>query len=108
MLRSLKRWRPATLLASWVVYWLLLAVFGLGPAIAAIWRAAHGGNGQSDVRLSFTNGLIKLVVTVAGHSTYSGSIHLLVLGLLIGLPPLVLWSLWLAQRPHAAGREQVA
>lgn len=102
MFAFLKRWRPSTLLASWILYWLFLGAISLAPAIAAIWKATHAGEGKGDFALSFGNGLLDLVVHVNGQAIYNGSVHFTTLGLLVGGPPLILYALWLTQRPRRA------
>ncbi|HXT16398.1 MAG TPA: hypothetical protein VN706_12250 [Gemmatimonadaceae bacterium] len=101
MFRFLGRWRPATLLASWVGYWVVLAAITMGPGIVAIWKATQSGPGQGNVSLNFSNGLFSLVVQANGHTTYTGSAHLLAIALLVGVPPLVLFGLWLRERRSA-------
>jgi len=98
MFNFLKRWRPATLFASWVVYWILLVLATLTPAIAAIWKATHAVAGQGNVSLNFSNWFFQLLVSVRGQNIYTGSAHFLTIALLVGGPPLVLWALWLSQR----------
>ena len=96
---SFKRWRARELLVSWLVYWLVLAVVGLGPAAIAIWRATHGpANGTSNINLSVGSGGISLVVTANGPTIYSASIHTIVLALFVAGPPLLAWVAWAATR----------
>jgi hypothetical protein len=96
----MKRWRPTTLLAWWVGYWLALAVFGLWPAWAAIWRATHASGGKSDVSFNVGDNGCSLTVHLNGHTTYAGTVSFLSLALFVAVPPLLLWVLWLAQRPR--------
>lgn len=101
MFSFLKRWRPATLFASWVVYWILLGAVALGPALSAIWKATHSPPDTSNVAMNFSDGMFQLLVTTGGRTTYSGSAHLLAIALLVGGPPLILWALWVSQRQRA-------
>jgi hypothetical protein len=106
MFGFLNRWRPSTLLASWVVYWVVLVLVTLGPAFAAMWKATHSGSGKADFSLNFGNGLFTLVVHANGNTIYNGSASVLAIALLVGVPPLLLWGLWLSQRPRAQQRPE--
>jgi len=92
--------RLSTLIASWILYWLLLIGIKGGPAIGAIWRATRAGGpeGSSSVNASFGDGGITLDVTRLGQSVYHGAISTLSLVLWIGIPPLVLWVAWAVLR----------
>jgi len=92
--------RFSTLIASWVLYWLLLIGIKAGPAIAAIVRATQGKGpeGSSNVSLSYGDGGFTLDVTRLGASVYQGSISTLSLVLWIGVPPLLLWVAWAVLR----------
>src|SRR5689334_1441894 len=102
MLNFLKRWRPSTLLASWIIYWIVLGGITLAPAIAAIWKATHAPDGKGNVSVSFANGLLSLVVNVNGQGIYAGAVRFITLALIAGGPPLLLYVLWLTQRPRRA------
>jgi hypothetical protein len=96
---SFTRWRARELLLSWVAYWIALIIVGLGPAAIAIWRATRVPASQTgNVNLNVSNSAISLVVAVNGRTTYSGSIHLIALALLVGAPPLLAWIAWAATR----------
>lgn len=107
MFGFMRRWRPSTLLASWVAYWAALVLFGLWPAWGAIWKATHAGTGKGDASFSFGSDMFSLVVHLNGKTIYTGSLSLLSLALLIAVPPLVLWALWLAQRSRVADSYRV-
>jgi hypothetical protein len=95
------RARLSTLLASWILYWLLIIGIKAGPAIAAILRATSGKGapeGSSSVNLSFGDAGFTLDVTRLGETLYHGAIGLLPLALWIALPPLVLYVIWAAMR----------
>ena len=98
MLKFLRSWSAGKLFASWVGYWILLFVVGLGPGIAAILQATRAGPDKGSVNLSFGSDGFSLNVLKAGATIYAGSIHLLPLVLLVAGPPLVLWILWFASR----------
>jgi len=103
---NLSRWRPAHLFLAWTTYWLALLIVAIGPAIPAILRAtakdAHG-----EINVSFGNSVFSLTVKQAGQLTWSGSSHALAAALWIGIPPLVLWILWLSARAGALRSERV-
>ena len=90
----LSRW--STLVASWVLYWLLLAGIKLGPAIAAIWRVTRSGGpeGSSSVNFSAGDQGLILHVTKLGREVYTASTSIMGLVLWIGVPPLILWFVW--------------
>ncbi|MGH7651669.1 MAG: hypothetical protein ACREMS_07475 [Gemmatimonadaceae bacterium] len=89
-------WRPRNLLLGWCAYWLALIVVGLAPAIAAGWRISQHPQGTASVNASFGNGTLLATITAAGKTTWTGSISVLTLALLVAVPPLLLWLLWLA------------
>jgi len=103
MLGFLKRWRPATLFASWAAYWIALVLVTMWPALSAIWTATHAPPDTGNVSCNFSNWVFSLVVTTGGRNLYTGSAHLLTIALLVGGPPLILWALWLAQRQRLPG-----
>src|SRR5438128_2297016 len=94
----LRSWGAGRLFLAWVVYWLALVAIGLGPAIPAVWRATHAGNG-GNISAGFGNGGFTLTIALRGEQLWAGSIHLLPLALLFAVPPLVLWLAWLTHRP---------
>lgn len=101
-LESMSRWK---LFGSWLAYWALLIVVGLGPAIPPIWRATHAGPDQGSIQLSFGNGGFLLKVFDAGATIYSGSIHFLPFALLVAGPPLALWLTWRRSRSHRSSSD---
>jgi hypothetical protein len=98
-------WRARNLFVSWCAYWLALIVVGLGPAIVAGWRMTHNASGHGTAGVSFNDGVMSAKIAEASNTTWTGSISLLSLALLIALPPLVLWVIWLvgASRTNNAG-----
>jgi len=97
----MSRWsRLSTLVASWVLYWLLLIGVKCGPAIAAILRATQSGGpqGAGSVNLSYGDGGFTLTALRLGETLYQGSISTLALVLWIGVPPLLLWVAWAVLR----------
>ena len=99
---SFKRWRARELLLSWIVYWIVFAVVGLGPAALAMWRATRGpASDNANINLRLGNTLFELVVQLNGRTTYDGSIHLLTLVLLVAGPPILAAIAWAATRRRA-------
>jgi hypothetical protein len=94
---SLSRWRPIHLVLSWCVYWSALVIGTLGPAIPAILSATRP-NVHGEVNASFGNSLFVLTIKEMGNVTWTGSVHAFTAALWIGVPPLLLWLLWLRAR----------
>jgi hypothetical protein len=86
------------------VYWIGLALVKLGPVVTAAWRLSrqteHGNAG-----VSFSNGTISGQITDAGHTLWAGSMSFTYLTLLVTIPPLLLWIVWLvtSSRTNNAG-----
>jgi hypothetical protein len=100
-------WRPRNLLLAWCAYWLTLIVVGLGPAIAVGWRMSHDPQSHGDASIKVGNGIVSATIFEAGRSSWAGSISLLTLALLVAVPPLLLWLVWLVgtSRTNNAGRD---
>jgi len=100
----LAEWRPGHLVAAWCVYWLGLVLWGLGPALPALWRAtrpdAHGS-----VSASVGDGVARLTVVYQAVTTWTGQVPVGELALWVGVPPLLLWALWL--RARSSGRRRL-
>ncbi|HEV7839890.1 MAG TPA: hypothetical protein VGO75_17595 [Gemmatimonadaceae bacterium] len=96
MRTSTRRWRPSHLLAAWSAYWIGLALVTLWPAIAAGWRMSRQPQGHGSVTGGFGDGIVSATITESGRTTWSGSVSFLTLTLLVTIPPLLLWILWLA------------
>jgi hypothetical protein len=106
---SFARWRARELFLSWIVYWLGLAAFTLGPLASALWTVAHAPHGgpEGNVSLSVSNTVFTATVKLGEQMLYTGSRSLLSLALLIAGPPLVIWLLWVRRRgAPAAERER--
>ena len=102
MLSWIRRWRPRHLLASWILYWLLLFVVTLGEAALAAWRVARGPDGQGSISLNFGDAGLSLVISEAGKVIWQGASSLTMVALLIAGPPLLIWFAWiLSQRKRA-------
>jgi hypothetical protein len=106
---SPRRWRPRHLFLAWLGYWTGLVLITLGPAIAAILRMSRDPNSHGSVSAQFANGVISMTVSQAATPTYTGSASLLSLVLLAGVPPLIIWLVWLvaASRTNNAGESAV-
>lgn len=100
----LRRWRPRHLLLSWCAYWVALILVKAGPALAAIWRLSQNAD-HGSVNVGVTDGIISANIVQAGQPAWSGSIAFTHLTLLVALPPLLLWMVWLASssRTNNAG-----
>ena len=96
---SLSRWRPIHLLFGWCAYWSALLIVTIGPAVPAILRAT-APNAKGEINASLGDTGFVLTVKEAGKITWSGSVHVLTAALWIGIPPLLLWLLWLRARPR--------
>jgi drug/metabolite transporter (DMT)-like permease len=98
MIGLLRREGGMRVMVASLVYWALLITVGLGSAIPAIWRATHAPDGTSNISVSAGNQGISLVVSIVGQSTWTGSIRLITLALLIAVPPLAMWFGWLGRK----------
>jgi len=93
---STKRlWRPRNLFYAWSAYWATLVVVKLWAPMLAAWRMSRQPNVHGDAGLSFGDGGVIAHVAEAGKTTWAGSISFLTLVLLVAVPPLVLWLIWL-------------
>src|SRR3954466_11090074 len=101
----MKSWKPRSLLASWVVWWLVLILWGIWPAIGPIWRVTRPG-AKGNASVSFGDGGFSATITNGTATAWEGHISFLRLILLAGIPPLVLWLLWLrAQKKRDPDRQ---
>lgn len=101
-----RQFRVRNLLLAWSTYWLALIAVGLGPAIAAIWRVAQAGAGKGKVDAAFGDTGLHATVIQDGITTYSGSISMLAVTLLLALPPLVMWAVFLLTAPRTINAEK--
>ena len=102
----LRRWRAKHLLLAWVVYWVLLVIVGLSPALALIVRALNAPKGLGSIGANVGNGIASLTVSSTAQ-TWTGSVSLTSLALWIAGPPLLLWLLWLVtRRAPASARDE--
>jgi hypothetical protein len=103
---SLSRWRPAHLLLAWAGYWIALLIVTLAPAVPAILSATRAQT-HGEINASFGNSVFSLTVKELGKITWSGSVHAFAAALWIGIPPLILWALWLRARSKAVRARDV-
>lgn len=92
----MRRWRPRHLLVGWITYWLLLALYALGPAALAFQRASDKPHGKLGVTAGFEDDDLYFTVTDAAATIWHAAIPFANAVLWVVLPPLFLWLLWLA------------
>jgi hypothetical protein len=100
-----RRWRVGHLVLAWAAYWIGLVLVMLGPAIVAGWHMSQQANGHGNINAGVNDGIASANIIDAGRTTWSGSISLLNLALLVAIPPLMLWLIWLtgSSRTNNAG-----
>jgi hypothetical protein len=84
------------MLLAWAGYWLGLVLVKLSPAIAAGWRLSQQPNGHGSANAGFGDGILSATIIDSGRTVLAGSISVLTLALLVAVPPLLLWLVWLA------------
>jgi hypothetical protein len=101
----LRRWRAKHLLLAWVLYWIVLVVVALRPAIAMILRAINAPKGLGSISASVADGMATLTVLATGQ-TWTGTASLTSLALWLAGPPLLLWLVWLVTRRSPAAAHE--
>jgi hypothetical protein len=91
-----KRWKPSQLLLAWSAYWVGLVLVKLGPAFLAGWRMSQHVDGHGSANANIGDGILSANIVDGGRTVWTGSISVLTLALLIALPPLLIWLVWLA------------
>jgi hypothetical protein len=76
----LRNWGLGRLIASWVVYWVLLLAVGLAP-LAREYRKIQRTDGHGTIDLSWSGSALQAILLVVG-------------------PPLLMTMLWVAARPR--------
>jgi hypothetical protein len=100
MLSVFRRMRAWHLLVGWGVYWTALVVVGLGPGLLAAWRVTDP-QGHGAINGSMGDGVLRLTVSDATSTLWTGAASVATLMLWIAGPPLVLWLVWLLSRPRS-------
>lgn len=91
-------WRPVHLLIAWCAYWAALVFLTIGPALPSIWRVTRP-DARGNISASFGDGVMKLVVSEGAQVAWTRDLRFAAILAAIGIPPLLLWALWLyAQR----------
>jgi hypothetical protein len=90
-------WRsPRALLAGWALYWIALLAVGGRLVARMVHFASTAPKGTASVKATFDNGAIHLVALSDGRPVMGGAMGILTLALLVAVPPLLMWVLWLA------------
>jgi hypothetical protein len=76
----LRNWGLARLVASWVVYWIVLLAVVLAPVARQYW-AIQRSDGHGTIGFTWSGGSLQLVLLLVG-------------------PPLLMTLSWLAARPR--------
>jgi hypothetical protein len=81
-----------------------LLLVKLGRPMLAAWRLSQNTE-HGTVNAGFNNGIISATIAESGTTRWSGSISFLHLTLLVTIPPLILWVVWLvsSSRTNNAG-----
>lgn len=107
MIRSFfARRRPGQVLLAWCVYWVGLILVKLGPALPILWRMtrpdAHGS-----ANAGVNGGIVSATISDSGNAVWTGSISFLHLTLLLTIPPLVIWLVWLVGSSRTNNADEI-
>jgi hypothetical protein len=105
---SFKRWKPSQLLLAWSAYWAGLVLVKLGPALLAGWRMSQHVDGHGSANANMGDGILSANIVDGGRTVWSGSISVLTLALLVALPPLLIWLVWLAAPSRTKHADEIA
>src|ERR1041385_9406897 len=95
------------LLGAWIAYWLGLAIVTLGPIVPLIIRVTRS-DAKGSMDLSMGDAGLTGKISDAGQVLWQGSISVTMLSMLLALPPLLIWALWLwAQRRSDQRLEEI-
>ncbi|HEX5971412.1 MAG TPA: hypothetical protein VFY85_05765 [Gemmatimonadaceae bacterium] len=98
---GLQRWKPGTLLATWVAYWAGLIGVSIGPGLFKAWRLTRAPGSHGTASASFDNGKLLFDVNdAAGAGAWSFHTSMAAAIAWIAIPPLALWVLWMISRPR--------
>ena len=100
----MQRWRPRHLLYAWVTYWVLLALYALGPAALAFQRGTDKPHGKLGATAGFEDDKLYGTITDGAATLWHATIPFTEAVLWVVLPPLILWLLWLALGSRRAAR----
>jgi hypothetical protein len=95
----MKRWSATGLFAAWGVWWAVLLLASAREIVRMLVVISRAPKGHSSARLNFDDGRAHLETLLDGRVVSGHSGSLLALALWIAGPPLILWLVWLAQRP---------
>jgi hypothetical protein len=104
---SLANWRSTHVLGAWAAYWLALLAVTLGPALIQLWPVISAPDAKGSASANIGDGRATLTVIDAGSTVWTGSASLGSIAFWLTVPPLVLWLLWLIQRPRRANASTV-
>jgi len=76
----LRNWGLGRLVASWVVYWVVLLAVGLGPVARQYWKIQRR-DGHGTINFTWSGSSLQMILFIVG-------------------PPLLMTLLWLAARPR--------
>jgi hypothetical protein len=102
-----RHWGWRSLVGSWAAYWVGLAGVTLGPFAVYVWKLAQVPGKHGTVSLNMGDDGFHLTALRDGAAAWSGSVGLGTLALWVGIPPLLIWLLWLMMRPSPAERAQL-
>ena len=88
---SRDKWSRRVLLLACAAYWAVLLLVLLGPPLIAGWRVTRPDAGHGAINASLDGAMLNISMSSAHTASWSGSIGLWTLSLLIAGPPIVLW-----------------
>ena|ERR1051326_4774068 len=101
------RLSPLHLLGAWLLYWLGLAIVTLGPIVPLVLRVTKE-DAKGSMGLTMGDEGLTAKIADAGQVLWQGSISVTKLSMLLAIPPLLIWALWLwAQRRSARRPEEI-
>jgi hypothetical protein len=80
----------------------------LARPIAALSRLGADANSHGSANVSFGNGTFTAKISQAGQPTWVGSVSVITLALLVAVPPLLLWLMWLIGASRTNNAEHTA
>jgi hypothetical protein len=101
-------WRPRNLFLAWCGYWIALLAVTVAKPLAAAIRLAQDPKSHGNAAISFGNGVFTANISQAGQPSWTGSVSVLTLTLLVAGPPLLLWLMWFIATSRTNNAEQTA